>query len=560
MDMGVVGMRRDDFLKNATLVLAVLAASGCNGDDAATGSESATSTTSSTSTTTTASSTSTASGSGSDGSSTFEETESGTFETTTTSETTGAPEPYCGDGNVDPDEACDDGDADNTDACLDTCEVASCGDGFVQAGVEDCDDGNADNTDACLDTCAAASCGDGFVGPGEACDDGNANDADACTNSCALASCGDGAVQEGEECDDGNDVNTDACLDTCLSAACGDSVIQEGVEDCDDGNADNTDDCTELCAAPTCSDGIVSGAESDVDCGGDGCDPCDLGKACGGDDDCAQGSCIADTCTLAATCAEILDLDAEAASGVYVIDPDGDGGVDPFPVSCDMDTDGGGWTLVFHVFEMGGTPNGLKEADFITVFDHNLFTDESWRYDNLTKTLSAGMGDGLVLLVDQGAIDIDLFAGAWDDVRMACSLGNNDASEQNFAQVNGYATTNASTKLHGATANGTSYSVDAGLQSFNQATIWHDNETTSGNSGHYLCDYTNSGSPAAQFGFCYTDHLNNPNQLDYGDSIVSIAFGSSYGADGWSVGFTAECGDMGATAQQNSGTYAIWIR
>ena len=43
-------MRRDDFLKNATLVLAVLAASGCNGDDAATGSESATSTTSSTST------------------------------------------------------------------------------------------------------------------------------------------------------------------------------------------------------------------------------------------------------------------------------------------------------------------------------------------------------------------------------------------------------------------------------------------------------------------------------------------------------------------------------
>ena len=246
-------------------------------------------------------------------------------------------------------------------------------------------------------------------------------------------------------------------------------------------------------------------------------------------------------------------------TGEYEIDPDGEGGADPLQVSCDMDTDGGGWTLVFHVYAMGGHPNGLREQDFIGLFNHNTFTNESWTYDDIANQIIAG-NQSLTLLGSQGALDIDQFAGAWDDVRMTCSLNNNDANWENFAQVNGYATQNGSDKLHGAAANGTSYMVDASSNSFDQATIWHDNEPNTSNSGHYLCDYTNSGGASGQFGFCYTDHLNNPNNLDYGDSIVSVAFGTTYGADGWSVGFTAECGDMGTTAQQNTGTYAIWIR
>ncbi|HSA58273.1 MAG TPA: hypothetical protein VLJ37_01140 [bacterium] len=50
-------------------------------------------------------------------------------------------DPACGNGVVESPEACDDGNADETDACLSTCAAASCGDGFVQAGVEDCDGG-----------------------------------------------------------------------------------------------------------------------------------------------------------------------------------------------------------------------------------------------------------------------------------------------------------------------------------------------------------------------------------------------------------------------------------
>ena len=63
-----------------------------------------------------------------------------------------------------------------------------------------------------MTTCELARCGDGLVQLGvEACDDGN-DDGDECTTACALPRCGDGFVQRGvEECDDGNDDETDNC-------------------------------------------------------------------------------------------------------------------------------------------------------------------------------------------------------------------------------------------------------------------------------------------------------------------------------------------------------------
>ena len=49
----------------------------------------------------------------------------------------GGGENPCGNGLPDDGEACDDGNTDNTDGCLATCVTASCGDNFVQKGVED---------------------------------------------------------------------------------------------------------------------------------------------------------------------------------------------------------------------------------------------------------------------------------------------------------------------------------------------------------------------------------------------------------------------------------------
>ncbi len=124
---------------------------------------------------------------------------------------------------------------------------AVCGDGAVDPP-EECDDGqaNADMADTCRTTCKNPACGDNIQDGGEACDDGNDSDTDACAQ-CQVAICGDGFVQGGvEACDDGNQLNTDACV-ACKAAVCGDGHLQAGVEECDDGNVNNGDGCSQVC-------------------------------------------------------------------------------------------------------------------------------------------------------------------------------------------------------------------------------------------------------------------------------------------------------------------------
>ncbi|MCB9762495.1 MAG: hypothetical protein H6739_22040 [Alphaproteobacteria bacterium] len=401
----------------------------------------------------------------------------------------------------------------------------------------------------------------GYVSQGGDCDDGDSGSSPAGTETC------DG---DDNDCDNSTDEGVTSTWYLDVDAD-GYGVDSSAVESCSaptssyvgtGGDCDDNDTAYNPAASPGC-DGEDYDCDGLVDNDGDGDGYADL--SCGGDDcDDTDASIVPEPnggCALGVDCAEVL-ANGYTTDGTYTIDPDGYGtGDDPIDVSCDMTTDGGGWTLVFHVFDMGGS-SGLSENEFIALYSHSRFTDETWHYNASTATVGDGLdGDTLEELGTQGAIAASAMSGLWDDIRMGCSRSDSDTTESSYVQVDGYASTNGNWSLIGGAANGTSYAVDATKNSVSQSTIWHDNETNTVNSGHYLCDYTNSGSNGtAQFGFCYTDFLNNPNTLDYGDSIVSIAFGTTSGNDGWSRGFTMECGNMGTTALQNTGTLSIWLR
>ena len=218
---------------------------------------------------------------------------------------TGPPPPLCGNGELDPGEACDDGDVDNSDSCLEDCTLATCGDGFMQAGIEQCDDANQKDDDSCIAGCYAATCGDGHVYAGqEQCDDGNTQDGDDCASDCTVPvdpppMCGNGVVEGDEACDDGNADDTDNCLSDCHKWSCGDSHVHKVFETCDDGNADNTDACVDdngACVDASCGDGYLQ----------TGVEECDDGNLSNTDD------CVA--------CAPALCGDAFVQEGVEVCD------------------------------------------------------------------------------------------------------------------------------------------------------------------------------------------------------------------------------------------------
>jgi len=81
------------------------------------------------------------------------------------------------------------------------------------------------------------------------------------------------------------------------------------------------------------------------------------------------------------SCNEILKSGYSTGDGIYTIDPDGSGSIDPFKVYCDMTTDDGGWMLYASINDpsIAITPshyqNGYSNPDFSNIDKGN------WIYD-----------------------------------------------------------------------------------------------------------------------------------------------------------------------------------
>jgi hypothetical protein len=153
------------------------------------------------------------------------------------------------------------------------------------------------STDYTLDACEAP---DGYTDDAADCDD-----LDPAVNPLATEVC------------DGRDTDCNGMVD---DAADGETWYRDGDGD-DFGGSEET---LEACAMPS------GYAASAGDC--DDTDPAVFPDARGG-------------CSRWPNCLAILEAGESVGDGIYTVDPDGSGvGVDAFDVTCDMTTDGGGWT------------------------------------------------------------------------------------------------------------------------------------------------------------------------------------------------------------------------
>jgi hypothetical protein len=271
---------------------------------------------------------------------------------------------------------------DDANACTngDQCSMGQCASGPDL----DCDDKNPCTTDSCH---SEQGCLHEF-------NDLPCNDANACTANefCHLGICGGGVAVA---CADDNPCTDDSCDDTlgCLFVA--------NNAGCDDANPCTLNDS---CANSTCQPGLDALDCDDTNaCTDDSCIP-ESGclhtpiadqTPCPGDGSCIAGLCVPNIQT---SCAHVLASNPNAASGVYAIDADGEGGDGAFDAWCEMDQDDGGWTLVMNLNTSDGHMSYLPDAIWTTHEQSGNFSNR-WSNDYKSKAATSLQGSQLLLIV-----------------------------------------------------------------------------------------------------------------------------------------------------------------
>lgn len=175
------------------------------------------------------------------------------------------------------------------------------------------------------------------------------------------------------------------------------------------------------------SSGVVEGCGDGLVADGEACDDANADEADG---------CLSD-CTVPRTCAEILAAIPGAASGTYILVPDGMS-LDAY---CEMEADGGGWTLVAKVndaetddlpeplgwFDMTIAPDALLTPEF--VLDAGLAAHGAHRFSDL-------LGPASVARFEVAAADqLDLRATWYKAIASAESFSGWFAADPTMSQV-----------------------------------------------------------------------------------------------------------------------------
>jgi hypothetical protein len=257
------------------------------------------------------------------------------------------------------------------------------GDGFVTA--EDCDDGNSainpDAEEVCdgLDNNCDGELDEGvlleFFIDGDADGYGDGDAALACEAPGGMASvagdCDDSDADihpDATEVCDLVDNNCDGTEDEGVTTTYyrdgdldGYGVESDSVQACEliDGFSVEAGDCDDEAAeiypnAPLACNGTDQDCDGNIDndadmdgysdaaCGGLDCDDADPANF----DECTPGL---EPGSPGVDCLDIITVDPTVPNGTYWIDPNEGDPSDSFQVMCDMETDGGGWTLTFLV-------------------------------------------------------------------------------------------------------------------------------------------------------------------------------------------------------------------
>jgi hypothetical protein len=250
------------------------------------------------------------------------------------------------------------------------CAVAACA-----TGRGDCD-GNAANGCEVDTRSANTHCG----ACGNACASGRVCAMGACTLTCpgGQSVCGDGcfdlatSVSHCGRCD--NACSAPGAASRCTAGVCGIAACIGSAADCD-GSATNGCEvdtatsvahcgrCGAMCALANATAACAGGACRVASCttgfgdcdntAGNGCETdtrtsdahCGAcGRACAAGEGCRAGVCVA--VPQGTGCRAVHTARPSAPSGLYLVDPDGDGPIAAQSVYCDMTRDGGGWTLI----------------------------------------------------------------------------------------------------------------------------------------------------------------------------------------------------------------------